>query len=241
MRPLPSANYPPENAPGGFHHDRPYTVYHSSGEVQTGPSNPVTDRIISLNEFATGEAIAKATYTASEAVWFFAVVLHDGSQHVYEGTPSQAANGMGGARVRGCKALNKWVEELSRVTRRQGDVPSVADGGHANDEDGESVATPPLPSPDEDGESVATPPIPPQKEEVPPSGAVFHELADVMHSWTYTQGDGTSATRAELTEAIAQVHTMFETMGVRAPGAPEGHTREKQRHLENLKKRPHEE
>ena len=69
---------------------------------------------------------------------------------MYEGTPSQAANGMGNARVRGCKALNKWVEEVSRITRRQapGDVHSLPDresGGHAKDEDSESVATPPLP------------------------------------------------------------------------------------------------
>ena len=238
MKRLPSVNFPPEKPPGKFLHNMPYTVYHSSGEVQSNPSVPVTDRTISLNELAIGEAIAKAEHVANEAVWFFAVVLQDGSQHVYEGTPSQAANGMGFARIRGCKALNKWVEDVTRTARRH---PA---GTVQDDHDG-SVATPPIRSPvhvaeNHDGSSVGTPPTPSPAREVPPDGAVFQELAEGVHSWMFTQADGTSVTRYVLTEAIAHVHTLFDCMGRRAPGAPEVPTIEKQRHFESLKKRPHE-
>ena len=66
---------------------------------------------------AIGEAIAKAKFVADFELYYFAiVVLPDGTQLVNEGTPAQVANGMGNARIRGCKALNKWVDELARGT-----------------------------------------------------------------------------------------------------------------------------
>ena len=95
MKLLPSANFPPGHPPGKFIHEHTHTVYNCAGDVQGNPTIPVKDRTISLNEFATGEAIAKATHVAHEHVWFFAVVLQDGSQHVYEGTPSQASKRYG--------------------------------------------------------------------------------------------------------------------------------------------------
>lgn len=238
MRPLPSANYPPENPPGRFRLQRPYTVYDCSGEQQNVPSVPQVRRTISLNHVATGEAIAMAKAVAGDAVWFFAVVLNDGTQHVYEGTPTQAANGMGGARVRGCKALNKWVEEVSRVTRNRPvdetepvEVePVQVEASDVNEDD--DVGSPLLPAPPGDV---------PANGDVPPNGEMFVSLAERLHSWTFTQGDTGNPTRAVLIAAVARVHDIFDAMGVRAADGPEVPTRGSKQHKEKNKKRPIEE
>ena len=207
-------------------------MYDCSGEQQNVPSVPQVRRTISLNHLATGEAIAMAKAVGGDAVWFFAVVLNDGTQHVYEGTPTQAANGMGGARVRGCKALNKWLEQVSRVTRNrpvEEEVELVVVGASDVHED-EEFESPLLPAPPGDVHL---------NEDIPPNGEMFVALADRLQSWTYTQGDTGNPTREVLIGAVARVHEIFDAMVVRAANAPDVPTRRWFQHTN--KKRPLEE
>ena len=119
-KPLPSANFPSSNPPGRFHPERVHVMYDCNGKQQSEALRftPLVERTLSLNEFAIGEAIAKAKEVDEHDLWFFTIVLVDGTQHVYVGTPAQALNGMGNGRIRGCKALNIWLQDVVCIPRQ---------------------------------------------------------------------------------------------------------------------------
>ena len=206
------------NSPGRFHPERVHVMYDCNGKQQSEALRftPLVERTLSLNEFAIGEAIAKAKEVDEHDLWFFTIVLVDGTQHVYVGTPAQALNGMGNGRIRGCKALNIWLQDVVRIP------PQVATSRETSPDAAPAVVTAPSPTATPCATLCVTPrpPRDPSIEDfsldvrTPPSDATFDGFANHLFNWTYTQAEEGSTTRTTLLNAVAQVHHLFDSMGV---------------------------
>ena len=66
---------------------------------------------------------------AKEELWAFTLVLKGGDQHVYVGTPAEAANGNGGSCIEGVMSVAIWVGRIGRkphVAKRKAISPPSA-------------------------------------------------------------------------------------------------------------------
>ena len=99
---------------GTFDAERPYTMYDCTGDKTENSPMPEADRVLSPNAMALGECLGKAAALGRLDLWAFTLVLKGGAQHVYVGTPAEAANGSGSHRIEGVMSAAIWVGKVGR-------------------------------------------------------------------------------------------------------------------------------
>ena len=98
---------------GKFDMARDFTTYNCMGEVDD-VFLPQPDRTLSLNGMAIGDCLGKSAAVAKEDTWAFTLVVKGGHQHVWVGTPVEAANGVGAARIEGVVSVAVWASRVGR-------------------------------------------------------------------------------------------------------------------------------
>ena len=99
---------------GRFNREKPFTIYNSAGDVDDVADLPSQERLVSLNGMALGECLGKSATVAKGEQWGFTLVKKGGDQFVYVGTPAEAANGNGGARIDGIVSVAIWIARVAR-------------------------------------------------------------------------------------------------------------------------------
>ena len=99
---------------GRFDPNQPYSLFNSAGDADDEGELPPPERLVSLNGMALGECLGKSAAVAKAEQWGFTLVKKGGDQFVYVGTPAEAANGNGGARIDGVVSVAVWVARVAR-------------------------------------------------------------------------------------------------------------------------------
>ena len=99
---------------GRFDRNQPYSLFNSAGDADDEGELPPPERLVSLNGMALGECLGKSAAIAKAEQWGFTLVKKGGDQFVYVGTPAEAANGNGGARIDGVVSVAVWVARVAR-------------------------------------------------------------------------------------------------------------------------------
>ena len=126
MMTFPSEEY----GEGRFEREKPFTLFTASGDVDDEGVLPPPERLVSLNGMALGECLGKSAALAKGDLWGFTLVTKGGDQFVYVGTPAEAANGNGGARIEGIISVAAWVPRVARkphVAKRKPPPPPPND------------------------------------------------------------------------------------------------------------------
>ena len=115
---------------GRFDRDKAFSLFNSAGDPDEQGNLPIPERLLSLNGMAFGECLGKSAAIAKGDQWGFTLVLKGGDQFVYVGTPSEAANGNGGARIEGVVSVASWATKRIRkplVAKRKAPPPPPND------------------------------------------------------------------------------------------------------------------
>jgi len=139
---LPPAHFGDKS--GDFNWAAPFEVWHRGLEVGAPLSaSPPGDRVIPLNFYQLGAALAIAE-SAPEETWYFSLVNKEGAQFLWVGTGAQASKGRGSrgpanpAPETMARSVSEWVGVVGRKKERarvvelrtaEPQVARVAEGG----------------------------------------------------------------------------------------------------------------
>ena len=115
-----------EYGDGKFDPDRVFVTYNAMGEADQSVPLPPANRRVSLNGMALGDCFGKSAAVAKDDTWAYTLVLKGGLQHVWVGTPAEAANGVGGGRIDGIVSVAVWAAKVGRkphVSKRKPPPP----------------------------------------------------------------------------------------------------------------------
>ena len=115
-----------EYGDGKFDPDRVFVTYNAMGEADQSVPLPPANRRVSLNGMAIGDCLGKSAAVAKDDTWAYTLVLKGGLQHVWVGTPAEAANGVGGGRIDGIVSVAVWAATVGRkphVSKRKPPPP----------------------------------------------------------------------------------------------------------------------